>query len=183
MKIELCFWFSPQMSLIMDRAKELLRMHELWLADMYLKCGRLETELNKEIVKLFDLEFYHERLLEKFSDGYEHLLQGIVGKLGGHMGHYKVLAEQTEIPGMFIAGYINGESFIREIQEFIQEEELEESASLVSPLDAVGLTWNEIHDFKNTISKKLRVFTGSKEPVPFYRCDLILAELYVYLED
>ncbi|KGX84687.1 hypothetical protein [Pontibacillus litoralis] len=102
-------------------------------------------------------------------------------ELGGHAGHYHLLL-QTAFVSELIEGQISCADFITEVRKIIKGDDKEGAdTSIISCDEAVRKAIEGITTFKDSMSRILTEITGSKEPIPFYRCDDILLELDNYI--
>ncbi|RDW20078.1 hypothetical protein CWR48_04965 [Oceanobacillus arenosus] len=148
-----------------------------WLTEIYKKCLKLDFDLIDDISDWTGGIY----ATEEFSEGYEPLLQATVCELGGHVGHYQLL-HQTAFVSQLVEGQISCAEFITEIRKIIIDDDTEGAdTSTISCSEAVRKAKEDITIFKVSMSHNLTEIIGSKEPIPFYRCDDILLELDNYI--
>ena len=151
-----------------------------WLLEMYRKCLKLDFELTDEISEWTKGDTASINVAEDFAEGYELLLKAAVCKLGGHHGHY-VYILGTNLIDLLIKEQVNYASLISSIHKIIKSDDIEGvDASIISSSEAIRIAQVGTITFKNYMSDFLTTITGSKESIPFYRCDDILFELESY---
>ncbi|WP_010651717.1 hypothetical protein [Oceanobacillus massiliensis] len=152
-----------------------------WLTEIYKKCLKLDFDLMDDLSDCTGGDIASIHTTDEFSEGYELLLKAAVCELGGHAGHYHLLL-QTAFVSELVEGQISSAEFITEIRKIIIDDDKEGTdTSIISCGEAVRKAKEDITIFKVSMSRHLTEITGSKEPIPFYRCDYILLGLDNYI--